>query len=643
MNKRKSSTQKIRGRNKEGNAEMTHPQNDVRQGQPEKAGSEVMAETKQSLKSQDASKTDISFWLFIVLAFLLGTVLRLYLISEQILLDDEWHGMHYVIDSSFSYLLTHSGLHATSIPMNLYHRLLLRTLGWSELLLRLPALAAGVLGLVVFPVLAKKIFSRRVTIIFVFLLAISPFLIFYTRVCRPYSMVTLLGFLSVLALYFWATSGERRYAVTYVVAGVLAVYFHLFAAIAVLTPLGYVFMVKLIRKGQVRIVPSLRELIFAAVSIALVLSLLILPALIQSSVGTEIGADRMTLKSLVGFACMLSGTANKFMVVLFWGLLGFGQILVLRKMRLLGGIFCSVAILHFGALVIFSSDGIHAPIVISRYVTVLFPMSFVLVALGTDGILKYLQSAGLMKGRGYSGLLTNLIAAAFLAALFFAGPLIKLYTRPNNFTNHSAFQESYEPLTWEQSYTSDMAPGFIIKKADLPSFYQWLSGQPGTSTIIEYPMEIFDLNNLFYYYQHFHKKAVIAGYVTNPDIVGYTIDRKPPEEAKPRSRLTYLYPIPIDNILSRVPDTRKLAFRNMVDVMDIEALRQQPQADYIILHKTVWVAEVPHPDAGNKIPFYMSSKSVDYLNQTYRKSFGPPIFEDHNIIVFRISPAPTHK
>ena len=590
------------------------------------------AEAEPVPNPQKIAKADISFWLFITLALVIGVVLRLYLISYQILLDDEWHGMDYAIGNSFSYLFTHSGVGATCIPMNLYRWFLLNTFGWSELLLRLPTLAAGILSLAVFPVLVRKIFNCRTTIIFAFLLAISPFLIFYSRTCRPYSMVALLGFSSILALYFWATSGERKYVVIYVVAGVLAVYFNLFAVIAVLTPLGCVFLVKLMHTltdsagKRVQIVPSLPALTFAGVAIALLLSLLLLPALIQSSIGTTLRVDRMTLESLFEFACMLSGTANKFMVVLFWGLLVFGQILLLRRIPLLGGIFFSITILCFGVLVFFGPGYIYVPLVISRYVILVFPLSFLLVALGMDYLLEYLHFAKLLKGRSYGVLLTSLIAAAFLSALFFAGPLIKIYAFPNNFTNHSAFQESYEPLRWDRSYISDMRPDFFIASKDhIPGFYQWLSSEPDANVIIEYPMMLGDCFNLYYYYQHFHKKRIIAGYFPELEIKGV------------KSEGCIYSNMYIDYVLSRVPYTGKLEFSNMINVMNIEALRQS-HARYIILHKNL-MAEMQPRFARNPSQVY---SPVIYLDSIYRRILGSPVFEGRNLIVFKIPSTLTH-
>lgn len=569
------------------------------------------------------------FWFFIGLAFLIGTVLRLYMLSDQILLGDEWHGIDYAIGNSSFYLLTHFALGATSIPMNLYRSFLLKTFGWSEFLLRLPALIPAILSLAVLPVFVRKIFSRRATIIFAFLLAISPFLIFYSRVCRPYAMYMLLGFLSVWALYLWVVGGERKYACIYVAAGVLATYFHLIALVPILTALGFVFLVKLIRRlttsfiRRVRIVPGFAQLTLAAFSVLFLLTLLLLPALMQSLTALVRDVDRMALKSLIGFACLLAGTSNKMLVGLFWVLLVVGQVMLFRKSFLLAGMFISIFVSYFLAMIILSPAGMDCPIVILRYAILLYPASYILVALAMDSFLKYFQSAKLIKGSGYGALLSSFMTAGFLAVLFFAGPLVRLYASPNNFTNHCAFQESYEPPNWDQSYITDMGPEFLLNRKDIPRFYQRLSSELNVTAVIEYPMVVGDFN--LYYYQHFHGKKVIAGYFTKLDIMV--------AEKSPGFVCSNTY---VDQILSRMADTSKLKFRNMISVADIEALRHS-QAEYIILHKNLMTEFSPHLH-GSHNQIY---KTIPHLYQIYRSYFASPVFEDNNLIVFRIPPPVT--
>ncbi len=572
-----------------------------------------------------------NFWFFIclLLAMGLGVCLRLYGVLDQILLDDEWHGMFFVALYPSSYLLTHFELGATCIPLHLYRWFLLETFGWSEILLRFPLLAASVLSLVIFPVLVRKIFTRRIAVNFAFLLAICPFLITYSRICRPYSMVLLLCFVSVISLYLWTAGQGRKYATFYVVTGILAVYFHFFAAVAVFAPLGYVIAVKITHRifavsgRRIHIAPDLRAFVVAAVSVVLLLSVLLVPALILSPIPTMLNVDQITFKSLVGFASMLSGSANGFIVILFFGFFVFGQYRLLRENPLLGGIFLSVFVLYSAVMMLPGSICISSPAVISRYAVVVFPLSFVVVALGMDEVIKYFQFFKFVKSRRYLIILPNVLMPVFWAALFFTGPLLRIYVQPNSFTNHPAFYESYQLLNWEQPYNTNMERDLLMKKEDVPAFYRWLSEQPGKFAIIEYPMDICGDFNLYYYYQHFHKKRVMVGYITEPDIQGYGV----PEGKSVSSVTPGRY---IDKVLSSVSDKSRLKFRNMVDMMNVNAVRKSG-AGYIILHKYLF-AEM-FPSFFNE-QMYMP---VAYLDQLYREVFGMPVFEDRNIVVFSVS------
>ena len=99
-------------------------------------------------------------------AVLLGAVLRLHGIRDQLLLSDEWHAPHAAALASAWQLLGLVTLGATSIPLNVYTRLVLDGPGWSELALRLPALVPGLAALIVFPVgiliAAEGVESHRV-------------------------------------------------------------------------------------------------------------------------------------------------------------------------------------------------------------------------------------------------------------------------------------------------------------------------------------------------------------------------------------------------------------------------------------------------------------------------------------------------
>src|SRR5258708_6089289 len=109
-----------------------------------------------------APNRNTAFAAALTLALIVGVVLRLYLLADQVFIDDEWHGVYYVIGKSPGWLMTHFSIPgATCIPLNLYAWALLAKPGWSETLLRLPSLASGVLCLLAGPLLAGDIVGQR--------------------------------------------------------------------------------------------------------------------------------------------------------------------------------------------------------------------------------------------------------------------------------------------------------------------------------------------------------------------------------------------------------------------------------------------------------------------------------------------------
>jgi len=90
----------------------------------------------------------IRFLPALALFFILGAVLRFYLFPSQILLDDEWHSQMWVIGRSpFEVLTQFNPVDNSSLPLNLYDLALYHTVGWSEFIIRLPVILAGLLSL----------------------------------------------------------------------------------------------------------------------------------------------------------------------------------------------------------------------------------------------------------------------------------------------------------------------------------------------------------------------------------------------------------------------------------------------------------------------------------------------------------------
>lgn len=568
------------------------------------------------------------FWPAVGLAFLLGSALRLYLLPDQILVNDEWHGMSFVAGKSWRHLLVHYNWRAISIPMNLYRLSLLNTVGWSETLMRIPSLAAGLACLVVLPALVRRTFGSSVAAIAAFLFAVSPFLVYYSRLCRAYGVIVLLAAVAFFSLLFWSETGKRTHAALYVACGAGALVFHPTPAVTVLAPLGLLFLLKIFGRNRfvagasARIVPRASEIVVVGVVLVTLWLTLVVPGFLQDKLWLKVSPDpaRVTLHTLAGFASLTSGTANRPLSLLFWCFFVAGQIAMLRRRTIVGIASLSVVLLYLVGLSAAEWETIDLPLEFTRFCISLFPIILSSVALGIDSI------AGPFAVRTGLRTLPRIpasipVSALFLGGLLAASPLVSTYKAPNNFTNHSAFNESYEPLEWDRSYASGILPDVRMRKEDIPRFYDELASRKDVEAIVEYPMFLGDHFNLYYYYQHVHGKTVVVGYVS-----GVGLDNWPFGDHVFGNMFA-------DFVLSRVARPEAYRFRNMVDMWNIAALKASP-ASYVILHKDPYREMFPWK---RTLPPGLYDPVLS-LRSAYVGAFGPPELEDSVLVVFRIRP-----
>lgn len=553
-----------------------------------------------------------------------GFFLRWYMLRDQVLLDDEWHGLFYVIGRSPGWLLTHFSVPgATCIPLNLYTWAVGAIFGWSEMSLRMPLLVCGMLIVIIGPLLARGFIGTRQAAWLALLLAISPILIFYSRFSRPYSAVAFLGFVSILCAARWARDGGWRWGALYIATGILAVYFHLFAVITVMTPplaaVVYYLYNRFFKKSETPFVkPRLGHWIIAASTIVVFSGLLLLPALIHSWGGTFskiIRSASLEAPSLPWAMTLIAGTAGPVPVALFSVLLIVGAVGQCRRNPWFGGTLASLYPLHLLALAISRPDSVDVPLVIVRYSIPLVPVSLLLVACGIQYTLE-----AFARRTGFHPMLQTLTAIACAIALALAGPLPQIYSAPNNFTNHGAFQQRYTAIDWSHSFYSDFGSledniQTAIHAEDVSPFYKKLGDTSDDHPIVEYPMMIGDHCNPLYYYQYFHRRPVLVGYETDVNALGSLT-------AGNVYGNNY-----IDHVLSLVHDPSRLRFRNLVSMEDLPAMRARG-VQYIVLHMRYesQLSQIapPLPDLAR-------------LYQEYSQKLGPPAYKDDYIAVFQVS------
>ncbi len=555
--------------------------------------------------------------LWFLTPIILGIFLRLYDMQGQILLDDEWHSLNFVLGKSFFAVLTTHGMGANCIPQNLINWILLHTIGWSEWTLTLPSLLCSVLGLLLFPCLISRIAGRAVAIFFVCLLAISPCAIFYSRIARPYSMVIFFGFLSLLYLALWVLDGRSRHLFAYALSGFAAIYFHIYAAIPVLAPLVALFILTTVRRAAGKENPwiSMKNLLRIGALLAILVALFLGPAHWRNPWWiSELGTSHVNLSGLWEFLSMLGGTRLAVSKLLFAALVGYGLLAWLRKEFRVGLLFLSVWVSFSLFLVFATQTGMHAAIQVARYNIILFPVAMLPAAFALDRLLAHSSSAILPHGHVPLGIL-------LIAGLIAGSPLWETYDPPNNFTHHSAFQDSYAPFDWSQSRIRALSPLPQMPKERIPAFYLGLAADPSMAGIIEYPMFIGDPLNFYYFYQHFHRKPVAIGYVSDFSF--------PPLAF--RDDLVH-QETPIDYVFSRaqsIGESGQMRFSNMIPLMDISRLRRGHHKWLLVLHKDILQETLG-------IQGYANIRPPVMLHMFLTANLGQPAFSDDQIMAWRI-------
>ncbi len=567
-------------------------------------------------------------------AFVLGLCLRLYLLRDQILIDDEWHGLLFIKGKTFLDVLTQINPFQNSSPLlNVWRYLCYQTVGLSEWNLRLPSLVAGSALVILLPLALRKMLPERVLIIFSYLLAISPFLIFYSRFSRSYIMFTLLAFLGLLAAYKWMTSGKTGFAAAYVAASTLAVYTHLSALPMAMAPyvvLALYFLMRWLKPDtavikQVKLTINRVLWILAVHGVALfavMYNFISKRQTLAVKVKAFSDSDFLTLLQLV------SGTASTVLLVLWVVLMFTGLWWLLRKATWFAWLMLLAIPVNVVFIVVVKPFGIESSAIFLRYCIVCLPILLLFVAAGLHRLLQAGESK-IAKSRLVKITIVA-VPAAFIGTVLFYGPLPVIYRAPNNFTSHLAYQGNYEYGNWQRSHSNHYFPSFEISRDEIPEFYKRLANDPKAKSIIEYPFDFADHSNLCYFYQIYHRKQVMAGYCSDAQRLEMTSTPAMAERIH-REQLLLAYTRP-EFYFSDAAAKENTRFRTLIDIADDQALRRSG-ADFIVLHKVIQSIYIKVGEMGN---FPLSDQSVYYFAGHFEKLYGAPVYQDDQLIVFSL-------
>ncbi len=527
----------------------------------------------------------------LTLAVAVGAWLRWYQLRIQVLVDDEWHAVHKVLNSDAWGIATTFGFADHSIPLTLYYRFLALHGGLTEWVMHLPMLIAGVALLVLAGLSLRRETTATVRATWVALLAISPLLVYQSKTARPYALTSLFAFIAIVAFRKWWQKDGPQWtpAVAYVIATFLAGWLHPITLPFTLLPFGYYGVRAVVGARRAPesapLGPSLLRLSLLGVATALPLAAALAPPLLNDWIrfSAKAGSDAVTPESIYRTLLMLFGIAQPALLVLLGALTVLGIYRLGQRDRdlvaYLGTVMLGAAI----AIAAARPQWIHHPGVLARYLLPALPFLLLFLAQGVVACLEPL-------GRPIGQTSTVVIAAALL---WWAGPMPDYLYRPNQFMGHLRFQYDYDPA--HNPYVLE------VPRDPVPDFYRQLAQKPPrTLTLIEAPWRLESNFNPHPWYQEIHRQYVKIG-LTTP-VCGV--------------REFGEYPATV----------RAFRFDQFAHLSEILAGKSYG-ADYLVMHLLPWKtppeAEVEWPDVQACLP-------------AIEAKLGTPVYRDGQIVVFAL-------
>ena len=427
-----------------------------------------------------------------------GVLLRLWRLPRQILLFDELHAVRAALALPLGKILTTFQMPDYSIPLTAFYRVLLGAgVRPSEITLRLPVLVSGFLLLVLAPLAGRRRLGRPAAAAFACLLALSPMLVLYGRIVRPYMPITLLGFGAALAFFDWLETGRRRSAAVYAPLAAAAVWFHPGAAPMVLAPLAFAVPLAF-RPGA----PGRRwrwpgsagvaGLAGIAGSVALLLACLLLPARrsLLLLIAEKHHPQVLPWGDFLHLAPLFAGTAVLPLAALFWLLAALGLAAIWRTDRRFAAYGAVLVAAQLFGILLLAPKGLQNPQVLARYLVISLPWVLLWVAVGLTWLPRR-WSARRLAGCRLAA------AALFVGALGLLGPLARQTFLHTSFAHHVDFLLfSCEPRT--------------VAAAQVPAFYSQLGQVPGGGAIVEFPWDSYQRLRELYAYEPFHRRPVLV-------------------------------------------------------------------------------------------------------------------------------------
>jgi hypothetical protein len=447
----------------------------------------------------EAPRSRTLFLVAVGIATVLGLWLRAWGVTSQVVIDDEWHALHKLVEASYSGIFKSFGLSDHSIPLTLFYKWMANNVGLAEGRLRLPQVICGVALVPVcawFALAATR--DRAVAALFAFLVCGAPFLVLWSRFARPYAISLLLVVLCVACIWRWRSKRTNALAACAALTAALATWFHplmgMYPAIACI----YVFVEDLSSPAEVRSRAWRQSFKFGAGVAAAMGALLIYP----------LYKDRESLAAKSGGDYPGFGTFER-MFSIFWGGLpapayaialaatAWGLVVLFRRQPRLALCLAMLGVLPVVILTAVGAAWMSAGQNLGRYVLPLQPL---LLFLGSLGAVSAARSLAGRREEGAAWIASFVIAAGYLAVTPAIAYTAKLGTWYGHLDYHWDYRERWQ--AYKHSHPN----------LDPPDFYRGL-GTMSPGAIVEAPFEFEAPYNPLAYYATYHHQNEYFGMI----------------------------------------------------------------------------------------------------------------------------------
>jgi len=456
--------------------------------------------TRGNARSRAAAGLVVLLWLVAIAA---AVWLRIWHIHTQILIDDEWHALHRLMRAGYRDIFLSFGHADYSIPLTLLFNALADTIGLSELRMRFLPLVFGIATVFVVPMALRPWLRGRERAALALLLAISPLLVHFSRVARPYALVVPMAFVAVVALWRWWHERRPEWLWLYAPLTVASAWLHPLTLMFTLGAASW-FGLDALRRGLTgggwR---DLGKIVAVGGGTLAACAALLLPPLLADphAMTAKSGVHRLEPQTLLHGWEFFIGTTQPWVVAAVTALALYGGRLLGARDRDFLVHWIYLFVLALGAIVILEPAWIRHGQVLARYTVTGMPLVLALVAIAVVALAR----TTIARLRPARVVAVPLAVLAFGGGLYMAGPFPWLYDGVNQFTNSVRYHFRYDLRAEVNPYTE------VMNKVVVHDFYDEIAQADGEWEVVESPWWFETHFSPLTEYQDHHQRRVRIG------------------------------------------------------------------------------------------------------------------------------------